>query len=332
MSVQGSVTALNLIAGAGILGNVGGVTLAANVALANNIAIYTSTTPVAQFVNILATGIGNGMVLGNAAISNLQILSSNLVPAFTDVAPAAYAATYGTTTRFTVPIAARANLIMGNGDLGKFQQTLGAADGLVNTTNILIKSAKNATDANVVTGYSGADNQITGGVSGVSQAFTALSYDLGRLGALIDFANLDNLGNPSALIRQIGNLSTTLPSFTTALIAGGLTATQVENISALQFTEVIEKIVYTAMTQVTGTDLAQVLKFLRVTTPGIETMADLLNPYKLFPTSFQTLTAPTTNGLRGIFVNSTGSVNQNLATTLPKNVLAPLQGNPVQRI
>lgn len=330
MAVQGSVTALNLIAGAGILGNVGGVTLAANTDLANNIAIYTSTTPVSQFINILATGIGNGMVLSNAAIANLQILSSNLVPAFTDVVPTAYAVAYGTTTRFTTTVANRASTIMGNGDLGKFQQTLGAADSLVNTTNILVKSSKNGTDANVVAGYTGADNQITGGVSGVSQAFTALSADLGRLGTLIDLANLDNLGNPSSLLTQIGNLSTTLPSFTSALIAGGLTNNDVENINLLQFTETIEKIVYQAMTQVTGTDLAQVLKYLGVTTPGIETMADLLNPYKLFPLSFQTLTAPTRNGLRGIFVNSTGSVNQNLATTLPASVLAPLQGNPVQ--
>ena len=330
MAVQGSVTALNLIAGAGILGNVGGVALAANTALANNITIYSSTTPVSQFINILATGIGNGMVLSNAAIANLQILSSNLVPAFTDVVPAAYAAAYGTTTRFTTTVANRASTIMGNGDLGEFQQTLGAADSLVNTTNILVKSSKNGTDANVVAGYTGADNQITGGVSGVSQAFTALSADLGRLGTLIDLANLDNLGNPSSLLTQIGNLSTTLPSFTSALIAGGLTNNDVENINLLQFTETIEKIVYQAMTQVTGTDLAQVLKYLGVTTPGIETMADLLNPYKLFPLSFQTLTAPTRNGLRGIFVNSTGSVNQNLATTLPASVLAPLQGNPVQ--
>jgi len=328
MAVQGTTTALNLIAGAGILGNVGGITLAANVALANNIAIYTTTLPVSQFLNILATG--NSMVLGNAAIANLQILSSNLVPAFTDVTPATYAAIYGTADRFTSTISTRASTIMGNGDLGKFQQTLGAADGLVSTTNILVKSSKNATDANVVTGYTGADNQITGGISGVSQAFSALSLDLGRLGTLIDLANLDNLGNPSALIRQMGNLSTTLPSFTSALLAGGLTTTQVENISSLQFTEIIEKIVYQAMTQVTGSDLSQVLKFLGVTTPGIETMADLLNPYKLFPTSFQTLTAPTRNGLRGIFVNSTGSVNQNLATTLPASVLAPLQGNPVR--
>lgn len=326
MAVQGSVTALNLVAGAGILGNVGGVALLANANLANNITVYTSTTPVSQFAGILSSGT---LVLTANTMANLQILSANLVPAFTNRTPSAYSGAYGVGP-FTAVVANRANEIMGNGDLGKFQQTLGAADGLVNTTNILVKSAKNATDANVVAGYSGADNQITGGVSGVSQAFTALSVDLGRMGALIDFANLENLGNPSALLRQMGNLSTTLPSFTAALIAGGLTTTQVEVINTLQLTETLEKIVYQAMTQVTGTDLAQVLKFLRVTTPGIETMADLLNPYKLFPVSFQTLTAPTSNGLRGIFVNSVGSVNQNLATTLPQNVLAPLQGNPVQ--
>lgn len=84
------------------------------------------------------------------------------------------------------------------------------------------------------------------------------------------------------------------------------------------------------MTTVTGNDLAQILKILRVTTPGIITMADLLNPYKLFPRSYITLTAPTASGLRGIYTDTAGSVNSNLATSLPASVLAPLEGNPLQ--
>ena len=41
--------------------------------------------------------------------------------------------------------------------------------------------------------------------------------------------------------------------------------------------------------------LQDVLDILDCTTPGIETMADLLNPVKLFPTSFSSLTLPTPN-------------------------------------
>jgi hypothetical protein len=59
-------------------------------------------------------------------------------------------------------------------------------------------------------------------------------------------------------------------------------------------------------------------------------MADLLNPVKMFPRSFNTLTAPTANGLRGIYIDSTGAVNTRLETELPNSVLAPLTGNPLQ--
>lgn len=84
------------------------------------------------------------------------------------------------------------------------------------------------------------------------------------------------------------------------------------------------------MTRVTGNDLEQILRLLRVVTPGILTMADLLNPFKILPNSFNTLTAPTAAGLRGVYINETGTVNSRLETTLPAGVLAPLQGNPLQ--
>jgi hypothetical protein len=61
-------------------------------------------------------------------------------------------------------------------------------------------------------------------------------------------------------------------------------------------------------------------------------MADLLNPIKIFPRSYNTLTAPTANGLRGIYINSAGAVNSRLETELPASVLAPLTGNPLQNM
>jgi hypothetical protein len=50
----------------------------------------------------------------------------------------------------------------------------------------------------------------------------------------------------------------------------------------------------------------------------------LLNPLKLFPLSFQSLTAPTAQGPRAIYINSNGSVNSNLANELPLYVLSSL--------
>jgi hypothetical protein len=41
-------------------------------------------------------------------------------------------------------------------------------------------------------------------------------------------------------------------------------------------------------------------------------MADLLNPAKILPTSFPTLTMPTPDGLRGVYASASGTVNTNL--------------------
>ena len=75
------------------------------------------------------------------------------------------------------------------------------------------------------------------------------------------------------------------------------------------------------MTKITGEVLTQVLTLFNVTTPNINTMADLLNPVKLFPNSFQSLTTITANGPRAIYIDSNGTVNSKLATELPAYVL-----------
>jgi hypothetical protein len=49
-----------------------------------------------------------------------------------------------------------------------------------------------------------------------------------------------------------------------------------------------------------------------------------LNPVKLFPNSFQSLTAPTAQGPRAIYLNSEGTVNSSLAEELPVYVTGGL--------
>lgn len=317
MTVLGTLSSVNLIAGAGILGNVGGVAIAANADLTSNISSYTSVPIVSQFASIASSG-----------YISINIVA-NTFPALTNAIPTAYQGTLGSGT-ITAVITTQSGNILGGGDLGKFEQIFNASGGYQSQANQFIKSTINATDPNVVTGFTSQDNIITGGFSDVTLAFAAFGADVAQLGVLIDLNNLNNLGSPAALLEQISTLGYPTPGLATALLNAGISQDAIDSIGTTTFTPAEEKLIYQGMLNVTGTDLAQVLKILRVTTPNINTLADLLNPYKIFPRSYITLTAPTAYGPRGIYVNTTGSVNAQLATSLPASVLAPLEGNPLQ--
>jgi len=318
MTILGTLSSVNLIAGAGILGNVGGVAISANADLTSNISSYTSVPVVSQFASIATSG-----------YISINIVA-NTFPALTNAVPTAYQGTLGAGNTMTSVISTQSNDILGGGDLGKFEQIFNASSGYQQQANQLIKSTINANDPNVVTGFTSQDNVITGGFSDITQAFAAFGADVAQLGSLIDLSNLNNLGSPAALLEQISTLSNPTPGLTTALLNAGISQEAIDNIGTTTFTPAEQKLIYQAMTTVTGNDLAQVLKLLKVTTANINTMADLLNPYKLFPRSYITLTAPTSNGLRGIYVDTAGSVNTHLETTLPENVLIPLDGNALQ--
>jgi hypothetical protein len=68
--------------------------------------------------------------------------------------------------------------------------------------------------------------------------------------------------------------------------------------------------------------LQDVLDILDCTTLGIETMADLLNPVKLFPASFSSLTLPTPNGPVLIY-DETGAVNSVIVPILNSGAVSP---------
>jgi hypothetical protein len=161
----------------------------------------------------------------------------------------------------------------------------------------------------------GMDNLITGGFSQVTEAFGALGSDMGKLGSLIDMNNLPNLGDPSALVKQLSNVGGIVPGVESALRSAGLDSSLLNNLASGGLTNISDsanKLLYEGMTKVTGSDLDQVKSILGVTTPNIGSMADLLNPAKILPTSFPTLTMPTPDGLRGVYTSATGTVNTNI--------------------
>lgn len=323
--MAGFLSSVNLIAGAGILGNVGGVPISANSAVISAIADYDNLAVVVQFANVRSTG--NAVLSGNA-LTGLNNLAANSFPALTDAVPTAYQSSLGSTpiNGLSGIVSNEINQIMGNGDVGLFDQLLVQADAFRITSNQMINSSVNANNDSANSTYANQDATITGGMSLVTQAFRAFGEDLAALGFAIDLSNLPNLGSPQALLKQIYTRTNGLPELTQALTEAGLDRSAIDNVDSVPMTDQQQKIAFEVMTKITKNTLVKILRLLRVTTPQLTNLADLLNPVKAFPASFNTLTVPTSNGIRAIYINSSGAVNTNLETELPANVLAPLQG------
>lgn len=324
--VIGQLSSVNLIASAGILGGIGGNPIGANATMLSDISTYTNINVVSQFSNVKSTA---NSVLSNTTAITLNNLTSNTFPSLTNAVPTAYIGTLGNTTTsgFTNSVLLpHVNYILGNGSLGIFEQVLALSDSFVITTNNLINSARNANSTAAVATYQSQDATVTGGLSIITQAFPEFGLDLADLGFAINLAQLPNLGSPQGLLTQIYSRSSGRSELNTALLNAGIDQSILDNIDTVVMTPEQQKIAFNVMTKITGSALLQVLGLLKVTTRGITNLADLLNPVKAFPRSFNTLTAPTKNGLRGIYINSSGAVNTNLETILPSNVLAPLGG------
>jgi hypothetical protein len=148
------------------------------------------------------------------------------------------------------------------------------------------------------------------------------------LGFAIDLANLDNLGSPAALLTQIvryGGLNETLSGLLTAQQIPFDTIVDLTDDPSFTVSDNINRRIYLALSAITTTtapqSLSEILTSLSVTTPNIVSLADLLNPVKMFPNSFQALSVPTVKGSTAIYINSAGAVNSSLLTLLPPYVI-----------
>jgi len=177
--------------------------------------------------------------------------------------------------------------------------------------------------------FTNMNDMVSGGITGVNICTTQWGEDLKNLGSLINLANLGSLGTPLALIQQLASVGGIISEISLAFDTAGVFPDTIiklsnSNNSNVTVTTAEQAAMYQAMTTITGDSLAQILTVLRVTTTGITTMADLLNPLKLFPNSFQSLTAPTKYGPVAIYINSAGAVNTNLIRQLPPYIISSL--------
>lgn len=217
---------------------------------------------------------------------------------------------------------------LGNGDASSFCQGFMSVQGYIATTNQYINSGVNA---NQYLGplFSDMDDLVTGNISKITTDLPNFGVDLSNQGNLWNLNKLDLYGTPAGLIQQIsaqaGIRDRTVPALQNAMISMGLTANNISDLvndnrvglnrpNGLTQNEFdkLQLMAYTAITTISGDDLTQILDILGVTTPGVDSLDDLLNPVIMFPLSYTSLQTPSPNGPVLIF-NSTGAVNSNIA-------------------
>ena len=314
-----NLTPLQINVTAGLLHNQGLVPSQDFVAV---ISSYASQTPVGLLTNTI-NAVNNSLT--TSTVNQLKTLASGICPALSDSIPSANAVDY--------PVESMSELLkntaiayLGAGDVTKFLQAVSQAGIYCDTTNSVINSSTNSQDylANTFTDM---NSMITGGISDVASDTTALAQDLANLGSLIDLSNLNELGTPLALIQQLAKLGGVTPEISLAFTAYGVSLDTVLKLTEPNSTAGIseQKAMYAAMLSITGDMLTPILTIFGVTTANITSMADLLNPAKIFPNSFQTLTMIGVDNVKqNIYKDSGGTVNTNLTLVMPDVTLKTL--------
>jgi hypothetical protein len=329
------LTPLQITASAALLNNQGLKPLPA--ALTTALAAFNATAVITAYQAAVASYLTLSTKT-NSTLASLLSIGNSTCPALGNSIPVSFTnlvyptATSGTVVVQELPtspygvsglVQQTGDAYLGTGDIGSFAQGFMTVQGFIETTNDYINSAANAASYLGPT-FSNMDSLITADISTVNSNLEDFGVDLEKQGQLVNLAHLELYGTPAGLIQQIsavaGITTGTIPVLQNALIAAGMTTTDVRDLvtnnrqsllnpsglTSNQFDR-LQRIAWLAMTAVGNTDLAQILSILDVTTPNITTLSDLLDPVKVFPLSYQTLQTPSPNGPLPIF-DADGSV------------------------
>lgn len=330
-----SLSSLSLTAGSGLYANVG---LMINTEFTTAVATFNTLPFMANLLTVIDESIDNvSLSISSNTLANLTSLGGNItgnfLPALGDSCPSNISIVTGSDDfrGLTRELQFQAEKYLGDGNYAIFCQAFAAGDAYVTVTNPVIFAADRS---NTYLGptFTNQDNLISGDITRVNLATKAFGEDLSSLGRLIDFSNLDFFGTPAGLLSQlslVGNmLNGTLPSVRIALVSQGLTDTDISDLVNLNVAGLfnptglsldafdrLQKHAYTGLCLVTGADLTDVLNILEITTTNINAMCDLLDPRKIFPNSYSSLTMSVGNRSMLIY-DPSGSVSTAIAPTL----------------
>lgn len=176
-----------------------------------------------------------------------------------------------------------------------FLSSFQTSSGFLEQSNSTINTLSNASTFLENT-YSNNNDLITADITGVNLATTAFGNDLIASGKAIDLSTIDTFGLPSNLLMTLKKYNAVTGSLTYAIVSSGISSSDLTSImSGTKPTSYQEQQLYGAYSIITGADLANILVPLNCSTSGITSLVDLLNPLKLFPNSYQSLTVPVYN-------------------------------------
>lgn len=227
---------------------------------------------------------------------------------------------------------------LGVGNGAAFAQGFNAVAGFIATSNQFITAAAQANQYLGPT-FTNFDNLYTAGLSQVTTDIENFAQDLKATGSLLQFDQLAYMGEPATLLQSLAAAGNggTLPTIYEALLLVGLTPQDITDLvtnnrqslfnqnglTANQFDQ-LQKRAYPALAAITAErGLGDALAILDVTTPNIVALTDLLNPVKIFPTSYQSLLTPTTGGDTPIY-QANGALSPGLEQAITDFAAVPL--------
>jgi hypothetical protein len=300
----------------------------------------------------MASGLGDEVFSGGFDVFSGDALTAMAPSGLTNVLPAGLAESAKVMGGSVV-----GNEIVGNAK--KFGSVLGSADGFVGSANQMISAATNSANSFAGGTFPGMDGIMSGNLTGITNALPDFGADLGSLGSTVNFESIGNLGSPGQLLQNmdlagnlgpmydkvanisvdpriasslgadLGTVASAVSSKTTTTLGSlGVDLNKVAEIGPA-LPNNIQSQVYDAFGDLTTTEVADVKGILGNTQGAIAKGTDLMDPQKLFPTSYSTLTAPLRTasvGDRAIYT-ADGAVNAefeslgtNLAGALPDDL------------
>jgi len=222
-------------------------------------------------------------------------------------------------------------------DISVYLQHVAQANSWTAGRNAIITSAIIDTATYAYESVNSIDSQVTAKLSSVNKALPTFANELANTGAILDFSNLNQMGNPLSLVKNLQIQAGGLAVLEPALLAQGINPTQLNNVlsnttdingvASLSIqdalgtggivaiaedtlvgdilsggttiyegtTSVANKglgqAVYDALGSVEGTELSTMQSIMGSNVSGVTTAQDLLDPSKLFPISYESLTS-----------------------------------------
>jgi len=198
------------------------------------------------------------------------------------------------------------------GNVERFSPAIAISESYVSQNNQFTDSVTALNNAE--TTFTNMNNWVTSGVTGVTLATRTFGEDLEKTGRLIDLSQLSQLGNPGQLVVRMSQ---------TNALSVLLEKLSENNIDVRTVVErggdappILLKAVYDSLSNIGGAELDTVKKVLQIKTENIETVADLLDPRKIFPNSYSTFTSPvfgTTVEFKPIYSDDSGGISQDFS-------------------